>query len=80
VQFIVLLALPAVLAAAEIRTMTLGEAVRLALGQNPDVILARLDEQKAAQAVHVARDPFIPKLAVGIRENRTTQPRTRNSH
>jgi outer membrane protein TolC len=64
-RFTVLLALPAVLAAAEIRTMTLGEAVRMTLGQNPDVILSRLDEQKAAQAVLVARDPFIPKLAAG---------------
>jgi outer membrane protein TolC len=59
------LALPVFLAAAEIRTMTLGEAVRTALEQNPDVILARLEEQKAAEAVRVARDPFVPKLAAG---------------
>ena len=60
-----LLALPAALSAAELQTMTLGEAVRVALEQNPDVILARLDQQKAAQAVRLARDPFVPKVAAG---------------
>jgi len=60
-----LLALPAVLAAADVQTMTLNEAVRVALERNPEVILAHLDEYKAAQAVRVARDPFIPKVAAG---------------
>src|SRR5262249_45047328 len=32
---------------------------------NPDVTLARLDEQKARMAVRVARDPFVPRIIVG---------------
>lgn len=50
---------------AEIRTLTLREAVDLALKQNPDVVLARLDEQKAEEAIRLARDPFIPKVVIG---------------
>jgi len=50
---------------AETRTLTLKQAVDLALEQSPDIILARLDEVKANQAVRAARDPFIPKLYVG---------------
>ncbi len=48
--------------AAEVRTLTLRQAVELALKQSPDVLLARLDEVKAEQAVKLARDPFIPKV------------------
>jgi outer membrane protein TolC len=33
--------------------------------QNPDVIIARLDEMKAQEAVRVARDPFSPRVIVG---------------
>jgi len=47
------------------RTITLREAVDLALKQNPDLALARLDEIKAAAGVRVARDPVIPKLSAG---------------
>jgi outer membrane protein len=50
---------------AEVRTMTLREAVETALKQNPDVALARLDEERARQAARVARDPFATKLGVG---------------
>jgi outer membrane protein len=50
---------------AEVRTMTLRQAVETALKQNPDIALARLDEEKARQAVRVARDPFSPKIGVG---------------
>jgi len=45
--------------------MTLRQAVDTALKQNPDVTLARLDEQKARMAVRVARDPFVPRIIVG---------------
>ena len=45
--------------------MTLRQAVDRALQQNPDVALARLDEQNARYAVGVARDPFSPKVNVG---------------
>ena len=50
---------------AETYVMTLREAVDLALRQNPDLVLARLDEQKAAQAVRLAKDPFYPRLVAG---------------
>jgi outer membrane protein TolC len=50
---------------AQERTITLREAVDLALKQNPDIALARLDERKAGEAVRVAQDPFVPKIAVG---------------
>ncbi|MBM3736367.1 MAG: TolC family protein [Acidobacteria bacterium] len=53
------------LLSAEVHQLTLRSAVDLALKQNPDVLLARLDEQRAALAIKVARDPFIPKLYVG---------------
>lgn len=51
--------------AAEVRTLTLRQAVDLALKQSPDVLLARLDEVKMEQAVKLARDPFIPKVFAG---------------
>ncbi len=51
--------------AAETRTMTLRQAVEMAIRQNPDVALSRLDEEKARQAVRVARDPFFPRVVVG---------------
>jgi outer membrane protein TolC len=50
---------------AEVRTLTLLEAVELALKQNPEVALARLDERKAAESVRLARDAFIPKVIAG---------------
>lgn len=50
---------------AEERVLTLRQAIDLALRQNPDVVMARLDEQKAALAVKVARDPFFPKVYAG---------------
>src|SRR2546425_712912 len=46
-------------------TLTLRQAVDLALQQNPDLIVTRLDEQKAAQSVRLAKDPFYPRLIVG---------------
>jgi outer membrane protein TolC len=55
----------ACLARAEVHPMTLRQAVETALRQNPDIALARLDEEKARQGVRVARDPFTPHLIVG---------------
>jgi outer membrane protein TolC len=49
----------------EVKTLTLREAVDLALKQNPDLMLARLDELKARQQVTIARDPFTPKVYAG---------------
>jgi outer membrane protein TolC len=50
---------------AEVHDMTLRQAVDLALRQNPDIALARLDEQKAHTGVRAARGPFLPRLVVG---------------
>jgi len=52
-------------AAAEVRTLTLRDALDIALNQNPDVILARLDQQRARAQVTIAKDPFLPKLFAG---------------
>lgn len=60
-----LMLLSAISLFAETRTLTLKQAVDLALDQSPDLVLARLDELKANQAVRAARDPFIPKVYVG---------------
>ncbi len=62
---ILLLIIFAGAALAEVHSLTLREAVDLALKQNPDVVLARLDEQKAQDAVRVAKDPFVPKVYAG---------------
>jgi outer membrane protein TolC len=50
---------------AENYTLTVRQAVERALTQNPDVVMARLDEFKAAQGIRLARDPFVPRLDVG---------------
>jgi outer membrane protein TolC len=50
---------------AEVHTITLQEAVNLALKQSPEVVEARLDEQHAREAVRIAKDPFTPKVYGG---------------
>ncbi len=45
--------------------MTLRQALDLALAQSPDVMLARLDQQKARNQITLARDPFRPKVFAG---------------
>jgi len=50
---------------AETYTLTLRQAVDLALRQNPELTATRLDEQKAAQSVRLAKDPFFPRLVIG---------------
>ncbi len=52
-------------AQAEVHTLTLSQALELAAKQNPDVLLARLDAQRAEQGIRVARDPFVPKVTAG---------------
>lgn len=49
----------------EVHQMTLRQTVDLAVKQNPDIALARLDEEKARQAVRVAKDPFWPHVSAG---------------
>lgn len=45
--------------------MTLRQTINLAIQQNPDVALARLDEETARLAIRVAKDPFTPRVTVG---------------
>ena len=49
----------------EVRVLTLRQALELALAQNPDLLLARLDQQKARYQVTVTHDPFTPKVFAG---------------
>ena len=50
---------------AEVHPLTLQQALELAARQNPDVTLARLDQQYAEAGVRVAQDPFHPKVTAG---------------
>jgi outer membrane protein TolC len=50
---------------AEVHPMTLRQAVAIAVQQNPDVELARLDAENARHGINVAKDPFFPKVVVG---------------
>ena len=50
---------------AETHVLTLQQAVDLAIKQSPDILMARLDGQKAIDAVRVAKDPFTPRIMVG---------------
>lgn len=49
----------------EVHSLTLKQAVDLALRQNPDLTLARLDEERQKLEVKIAKDPFRPKIFVG---------------
>ncbi len=57
--------LAAAVASAEVHPLTLQQVLEISSRQNPDVALARLDEQRAEQAVQVAIDPFRPKVYGG---------------
>jgi outer membrane protein TolC len=57
--------LAAGLASAEVHSLTLQQVLEMAARQNPDVALARLDEQRAEQGIKVAIDPFRPKVYGG---------------
>jgi outer membrane protein TolC len=64
-KLLVAILLSALCANAEVKTVTLRQALDLALAQNPDILLARLDQQKARDQVTVTRDPFVPKIFAG---------------
>jgi outer membrane protein len=49
----------------EVHPLTLRQVAEMALRQNPDLVLSRLDEQRAQAAVRVAKDPFSPKVFAG---------------
>jgi outer membrane protein TolC len=50
---------------AETHSLTLRQAVDIALKENLDLVLSRLDQQKAQDSVRIARDPFVPKVYAG---------------
>ncbi|MBA3974153.1 MAG: hypothetical protein C0504_08060 [Candidatus Solibacter sp.] len=62
VFFVALLALSL---SAQTRTLTLRQAVGLALEQNPDLLLARLDQQKSALAADAVAEPLLPRVYAG---------------
>ena len=64
-RILVLLAALAGPASAETYTLTIQQAVDRAVSQNPEVIMARMDEIKATAAIGVAKDPFSPHVAGG---------------
>ena len=64
-QRVALFTLASFLAFGEVHTMTLRQALDLAMSQNPDVLLSRLDHQRTREQVSVARDAFIPKVYGG---------------
>ena len=50
---------------AEIRGFTLKQALDTAMQQAPEVLLSRIEEQKAQQRIRIAQDPFRPKVFAG---------------
>jgi outer membrane protein TolC len=64
-KYIVLFFLGAALSHAEVHSLTLQQALEIASRQNPDVALARLDEQHARENIKVVHDPFVPKVIAG---------------
>lgn len=50
---------------AEIHTLSLREAVDVALKQNPELLIARYDQARARYTVQISRDPFVPKVFGG---------------
>jgi outer membrane protein TolC len=55
----------AVTARAETYRLTLKQAIARALAQNPEVMMARIDQTKAVAGVRLATSPFIPKVGMG---------------
>ena len=53
------------LACAEVHPLTLQQALEIAARQNPDIVLARLDAQRAQEGIKIANDPFRPHVYAG---------------
>jgi outer membrane protein TolC len=52
-------------ASAETYTLSLKQAVARALTQNPEVVMARLDQIKSELGVRLAINPFTPRVGIG---------------
>jgi len=50
---------------AEPRLLTLKQAVELATRQSPEVVLSRLDQQRASLEVQALREPLLPRIVAG---------------
>jgi outer membrane protein len=50
--------------------LTMHEAVKLALQQNPRVLAARLEALESVQTAKIARSAFLPKATAGLEEQR----------
>lgn len=57
--------LAALICTAETKTLTLQQAVEIALKQNPDLVISRLEAQKAAEQVNIQKGPFSPSVYAG---------------
>ena len=64
-KLLAFVAVVAICDAGEIKTLTLREALARAMAENPDVLIARLDQQKARDQILIAKDPFYPKVYGG---------------
>ncbi len=64
-RFFVLLICAVNAAWAEVHALSLKQALEIAARQNPDILLARLDEQRAREQITIAQDPFRPKIVAG---------------
>lgn len=53
--------------------LTLQEAVKIALAQNPELAIARLEEDKAAQKVREMRGSFLPQISASFQYVRNIQ-------
>ncbi len=53
--------------------LTLQEAVKIALAQNPELAIARLEEDKAAQKVREMRGSFLPHVSASLQYVRNIQ-------
>ncbi|HEU0122699.1 MAG TPA: TolC family protein [Bryobacteraceae bacterium] len=49
----------------EVRTVTLPQVLQMATSQNAEVVMARLEQKRAASASKAAKDPFYPKIFAG---------------
>jgi outer membrane protein TolC len=49
----------------EVRMLTLRQTIDTALAQNPELVLARVEERRAGAAARAARDPFVPRVFAG---------------
>ena len=64
-RFLCIMILPCTIIRAEVREMTLREAVARAVSDSPEVVMSRMDLLKSQMGVKVARDPFVPKVYGG---------------